>query len=94
MTIGILSLHLFFPTCKSFKEKRSQLKPLLHRINKEFNVSVAEMDLLNKWTESIIAVGLISNNRNHTQSVLNEVISFIQTYFRNVEIQETHIELL
>jgi uncharacterized protein len=94
MAIGILSLHLYFPFCKSLKEKRSQLKPLIHRLHREFNVSVAEMDLLDKWTESIIAISLITNNPSHTQSVLNEVISFIHTHFRNIEIQENHIELL
>ena len=94
MAIGILTLHLFFHPCKSLKEKRSLLKPLLSRTHKEFNVSVAEIDLLDKWTESIISISLISNKRSHTESELNAVKTFIQTYFRNIEILENHIELL
>jgi hypothetical protein len=94
MTLGILSLHMIFHSCQSLKEKRSLLKPLLHRIHKEFNVSIAEMDLRDKWTESIIAVSLLSNNRSHTQSELNAVITFMQKHFRNIEILENHIELL
>ncbi len=94
MTIGILYLHLILPTCKSLKEKRSQLKPLLHRIHKEFNVSISEMDLQDKWTESIVAISQICNNHNHAQSELNAVIVFVQKHFRNIEILENHIELL
>ena len=94
MTYGMLSLHLIFHSSKSLKEKRSLLKPLLHRIHKEFNVSVAEMDLIDKWTESIIAISLISNNCNHTQSELNSIITFMQKHFRNIEILENHIELV
>ncbi len=94
MTIGILYLHLLLPACKSLKEKRSQLKPLLHRIHKEFNVSISEMDLQDKWTESIIAVSRICNDHNHVQSELSAVIAFMQKHFRNIEILENHIELL
>lgn len=94
MAIGILSLHIIFHSCNSLKEKRSLLKPLLYHIHKEFNVSIAEMDLLDKWIDSIIAVSLISNNHNHTQSELNAVISLMQKHFRKIEILENHIELL
>jgi uncharacterized protein YlxP (DUF503 family) len=94
MTLGILSIHLIIHFSKSLKEKRRLLKPLLHRIHKEFNVSIAEMDLFDKWTESVIAVSIISNTRSYTQSELNAVISFIQKHFMDIEILENHIELL
>jgi uncharacterized protein YlxP (DUF503 family) len=94
MTIGILYLHLFFVSCKSLKEKRSQLKPFLHRIHREFNVSISEMDLQDKWTESIVAISQICNDQKITQSELNAVIQFTKNHFRNIEIQENHIEIL
>ena len=53
--LGQLTIHLHLPACSSLKEKRGRLKPLLARLHKEFNVSVAEMDLQDKWTEAILA---------------------------------------
>jgi uncharacterized protein len=94
MAIGILYLHLLFQSCKSLKEKRSQLKPFLLRIHKEFNVSVSEMDLQDKWTESIVAISQICNDQKITQSELNTVILFTQNHFRNIEILDNRIELL
>ena len=94
MTIGILYLHLFFESCKSLKEKRSHLKPFLYRIHREFNVSVSEMGLQDKWTESIVAISLICNDQKITQSELNAVILFTKNHFRNIEILENHIEIL
>lgn len=94
MALGVLTIHLAFYSCKSLKEKRRLLKPLLQRIHKEFNVSVAEMGLQNKWTESIISVSYICNNRIHAQSELNSVLTFIQNYYRNIDILENHIELI
>ena len=40
-----LSLHLHLPGCASLKEKRGRIKPLMARLRREFNLSVAEMDL-------------------------------------------------
>ena len=94
MTIGILYLHLFLQSCKSLKEKRGQLKPFIKRIHKEFNVSVSEMDLQDKWTESIVAISQICNDQKITQSELNAVILYTQNHFRNIEILENHMELL
>jgi uncharacterized protein len=94
MAIGILYLHIYLQSCRSLKEKRSQLKPFIKRIHKEFNVSVSEMDIQDKWTESIVAISQISNNQKITQSELNAVILFAQNHFSNIEILENHIELL
>jgi uncharacterized protein len=94
MTIGILYLHLYLQSCKSLKEKRSLLKPFIQRIHKEFNVSVSEMDLHDKWTESIVAITQICNDQKTIQSELNAVIHYTQNHFRNIEIVENHIELL
>ena len=70
------------------------MKPFLHRIHKEFNVSVSEIDLQDKWTESIVAISQICTNRKVTQSELNAIIFFTQNHFRNIEILEDRIELL
>jgi len=63
--IGVLSIHLRLPGCASLKEKRGRLKPLLTRLHKEFDVSAAEMDLQDKWQETIIACGMVGNDRVH-----------------------------
>jgi uncharacterized protein YlxP (DUF503 family) len=43
MIIGILTLQVQIPGCKSLKEKRSRLKPLIARLHREFNISVSEL---------------------------------------------------
>ncbi len=43
--LGSLTVHLHLPTSASLKEKRGRIKPLMNRLRREFNVSVAEMDL-------------------------------------------------
>ena len=60
--LGLLTLHLHFPGCASLKEKRGRIKPLIARLHREFNVSVAEMDLQDKWQESVIGCAMIGND--------------------------------
>ncbi len=45
MSIATLTIHLHLPICSSLKEKRGRIKPLIARLHREFNISVAEMDL-------------------------------------------------
>jgi len=43
MSVGILRLSFRLPDCHSLKEKRGQIKPVIARLHREFNISVAEV---------------------------------------------------
>ena len=92
-SLGLLTVHLQIPGCTSLKEKRGRLKPLLARLHREFNVSAAEVDHLDAWQEAIIACALVSNENNHTQGVLQRVVSWIETSWLDVQVIDDQIEL-
>ena len=94
MPIGLLTLHIHLPGCTSLKEKRRRLKPLLARLHKEFNISVAEMDRLDAWGESIIACSLVSNDQRHTQRALQRVIRWLDNYWPDVDLVDEQIEII
>ena len=76
------------------KEKRSRLKPLLARLHREFNISVAEMDLQDVWQDTVIGCALISNDHAHTQRALQQVVHWVETTWPDVEVVEEKIELI
>ncbi len=92
--VGILTLHILLPGCTSLKEKRSRLKPLLARLHKEFNLSAAEMDLQDKWRESILACAMVGNNRVHLEQSLQAVTNWVGQNWQDVELYDEHLELL
>jgi hypothetical protein len=94
MPIGILTIHLHIPGCLSLKEKRSRIKPLLTRIHREFNVSVAEMDQLDAWQEALIACALVNSDSAAAQRSLQQVIHWINVHWPDVEIIDDAIELV
>jgi uncharacterized protein YlxP (DUF503 family) len=94
MPIGVLTLHIHIPGCLSLKEKRSRLKPLLARLHREFNISVAEMDHLDAWQESIIACVLVCNDNGHTQRSLQKVGEWVEKFWPDVTLLGEDLEIL
>jgi uncharacterized protein YlxP (DUF503 family) len=92
--IGILTLHLHLPGCASLKEKRGRLKPLLARLHRQFNVSAAEMDLLDKWQEALIACGMVGNDRVHLEQSLQAIVRWVERYWPDMQLIDEKIELI
>ena len=92
--IGILTLHLHIPGCKSLKEKRSRLKPLLARLHKEFNISVAEMDAHDVWQSAVIACAVVSNDRAQAQRTLQTVSEWVERNWPDVTIVDEEFEII
>ena len=76
--IGTLTIHLHLPACTSLKEKRGRIKPLIARLQREFNISVAEMDYQDSWQEALITCAMVSNECGHLQAALASVSKWVQ----------------
>jgi len=92
--IGVLSLHLRLEGCDSLKAKRRRLKPLLARLPREFNVSVAEVGHLDAWQDTLIACALVSNDAAHAQRALQSVVNWIETHWPDVLLVDDQIEII
>ncbi len=91
--IGLITLHIGLPGCTSLKQKRSRLKPLQARLRKEFNISVAEMDLQDTWNQSVLACAMVGNKRLHLEQSLQTVARWVEQHWPDVELFEEQLEL-
>jgi uncharacterized protein YlxP (DUF503 family) len=87
-------MSILIPESNSLKEKRGQLKPLIARLHKQFNVSVAEVGNQDRWQQTVIAVAVVSNDAVHSQRLLQEVVEYTGKNWPNMEIYDSHIELI
>jgi len=94
MSLGVLTLQIHIPSCGSLKEKRGRLKPLINRLRKEFNISVAEIDHNDIWQTATIGCALISTDKGHTQRSLQKVIQWVEHNWPDVSIVNDQIELI
>jgi len=92
--IGILTIQIHFPGCSSLKEKRSRLKPLIHRLQREFNVSVAEMDLHDTWQDAVIACALVNTDAGQIQRTLQSVVAWIEKHWPDVQVVDDQVEII
>jgi len=90
----MLTLHIMLPGCKSLKEKRSRLTPLLARLHREFNISVAEIDHQDAWQESLLACALVSNDHRYTQRALQEIPAWLERNMPEISLVEHKIEII
>ena len=93
MVIGLLTLEIQLPGCQSLKEKRRRIKPLLARLHREFNVSVAEVELNDNWQQSVIACSMVSNSSAHAERTLRKVSRWMEKYWPDATIMDDRIEL-
>ena len=94
MGLGLLTLQIEIPGCKSLKDKRSRLKPLLIRLHREFNISVAEIDHNDAWQSAVIACAMVSNSSKHSQRALQSVVEWIESHWPDVTIIDDYIEII
>lgn len=91
--IATLGIHLHLPACASLKEKRGRIKPLIARLHREFNVSVAETDLQDKWQEAVIVCAMVGNERGHLESALQTVARWVEGNWTDGDVIEQRIEV-
>lgn len=92
--IGILTLRLHLPGCSSLKEKRSRIKPLIHRLRREFNVSVAETGLNDQWQSAVISCAMVGNERAFLDSALSAVGRWVSGNWPDGMVIEDRTELI
>ncbi|HUW65558.1 MAG TPA: DUF503 domain-containing protein [Spirochaetia bacterium] len=78
MAVGVLTIELFFDQSGSLKDKRQLLKSIVERLRSRFNVSVAEVDGMDLWQRSTVAVALVGNQPGYVKEVLEKILRFVE----------------
>ena len=92
--IAVLRMHLHFPGSDSLKAKRHRLKPLLARLQREFNVSAAEVDLRDKWSDALVCCALVNTDGGQAQRSLQKVADWLDKHWPDVDLMGEEIEVL
>lgn len=92
--VALLTLYLHIPGADSLKAKRSRLKPLLARLQREFNVSVAEVGYHDRWGEALLGCVALSTEAGHAQRSVQQVAAWVERHWQDVEVHGDEIEML
>ena len=92
MNVGVLQVSVRLPESHSLKEKRQVVKSLVAQLHNRFNVSAAEVADQDLWQSAVVGVACLSNDKKHTNEVLNKALAFATTY--DLELLESNIEII
>jgi len=91
--LATLIIHLHIPGCRSLKEKRGIIKPLMNRLRREFNLSVAEMGFQDTWQDAIIGCAMIGNDRAYLDSALQTVAHWVEGNWTDGDVVDMKTEI-
>ena len=79
MHVGTLEVTLFIPNAESLKDKRHVVKSLVETTRRKFNISIAEIEHLDKWQLAKLGIACVSNDVRFLNTVLDKVIDLLES---------------
>jgi uncharacterized protein YlxP (DUF503 family) len=92
VNIGVCKLRIHIPGSQSLKDKRSIVKSMTSRLQKHFNISIAEVDDHDLWQMATVGIACVSNHNHRVDEVLNQVINTINRDYPTIEIVEKEMD--
>ncbi len=93
MNIGAMRIEMHIAESASLKDKRRVLSRLKDRIKNRFNVSIAEIEEMDKWQTAVLGIAAVSNDKRHLSKCLDGIISFIEDE-KKVMVVDYSVEML
>jgi uncharacterized protein YlxP (DUF503 family) len=78
MVVGVLQMRLVIREATSLKDKRRVVKSLRERIRNKFNVSVSEVDALDRRQTAVLGVALVTNDGAFADKVMAKVVDLVR----------------
>ena len=78
MVIGLGIIVFRIHDCRSLKEKRRIVKPIIRQIQNHFNVSVAEVGAQDVYQKSEIGFSLVGSDRRTVNSKIDKILNMVE----------------
>ncbi len=93
MVVGLCAITLALHGNRSLKGKRRVIKSIKDRVRGAFNVSVAEVDMLDSLERAVLGIAAVGNDRLFINSLVDKVINRIEA-MGIAEIIDSRIEIM
>jgi hypothetical protein len=93
MNIGVCRIVIRIPENHSLKGKRQIIKSIIGKLQQRYAVSVAEVEDNDLWQLATLGISCVSNHRQHSDTVLNNIVNYIARHYPNIEILDYQVEI-
>ncbi len=77
--LGQAVVTIYFEETFSLKDKRREVKSIVHRVQARFNCAIAEVADLDDLRVATLGVAVLSTAAPHADQILQTIISFIES---------------
>jgi uncharacterized protein YlxP (DUF503 family) len=91
--ILFMTVELIVSASNSLKTKRRVVKSIISQLRNKYNMSVAEIDYLDRWQRALIGMSMVSNDQRLVRKCAASVENFMRE-FHEVELLDISIEVL
>ena len=78
MIVAVSVFEIHIPSCRSLKEKRRIIKPIIERIHRRFRVSIVETDHHDLHQRAEITIAMVNRTYPDAERMMNEIRFMIE----------------
>jgi len=93
MVVGVSIIELLIHDSASLKAKRHVVKSILGKVRSKFDLSIAEVDNHDKWQRCTIGFAVVTNERGHAHSLLENITAYVEN-LHMAEVIDSKIEIV
>lgn len=94
MHVGVCRLSLRIPENDNIKGKRRVAHSISSKVRAKFNVAIAEIEDQEAWQRLTFGLTCVSNDGRHANSMLSNVVRYIERQLGDVELLDYEIEII
>lgn len=88
MFVLALRVDLHLPACRSLKDRRQAIRPILDGARHRFGVAAAEVDHQHSWQRATLGFAAVAGTAGHVGDVVDAVERFVWS-FAEIEVLDT-----
>lgn len=78
MIIASARVTLHLPASHSLKDKRQVVRSIVARTQREFHISVAEVEEQDRWQLAVLGLACVAGDTSHAEEVIGRAVHFIE----------------
>ena len=80
MYTGTLKVYLILRQSRSLKDKRQVVSSIKEKLRQSFNISIAEVDLMDDRQQAVLGIAMVSNEMSHLQGAMQKIIDALRSH--------------
>ncbi len=80
MYTSTLKAYLILRQSRSLKDKRQVVNSIKDKLRQSFNISIAEVDLLDDRQQVVLGMAMVSNEMSHLQGAMQQIVEALRSH--------------